>query len=258
MNEELKSVVTEAVKEAGNFVLKRIGNFGKIRIKSPKDFCTEVDEEAERIIVNRIKERFPEASFYGEENGRQGNGKYLFVIDPIDATTNYLKGIPLFDISVAVYYGDENILGVISCPKQGEVYIGEKGKGAYLNGKRIHVSDVPTLSQAVVGWNRSNHPTEMLEPLKKVLVEVLNHAATFRVLGTAGLDYCYLAKGSFDACITPIAEPFHSAGYIIMEEAGAIVTDYEGKKHSLNSETIIAANPKLHPQILELIKAARN
>ncbi|MDI6721502.1 MAG: inositol monophosphatase family protein [Candidatus Aenigmarchaeota archaeon] len=81
----------------------------------------------------------------------------------------------------------------------------------------------------------------------------MDQAATFRVFGTGGLDYCYLAKGSFDACITPLAEPFHSAGYIIMEEAGAVVTDYEGNPHSLGSRTIVAANPALHQKVLGLV-----
>ena len=123
----LKDIVTEAVIEAGNFALSRIGNHGEVRNKSPKDFLTEVDEEAERIIIRRIKQEFPDAGFYGEESGRHGVGRYLFVIDPIDATTNYIKRIPLFDISVAVYEGEENILGIISCPKIKELYVSEKG-----------------------------------------------------------------------------------------------------------------------------------
>ncbi len=253
----LKDIVTEAVREAGTFALSRIGNYGKVRNKSPKDFLTEVDEEAERVIIRIIKQEFPDAGFYGEESGRQGHGRYLFVIDPIDATTNYIKGIPLFDISVAVYENDQNVLGVIACPRLNELYVAEKGKGAYLNGQIIHVSDVSEIGRAIVGWNRSNHPPEILKPSIRVLSEILDKAATFRVFGTGGLDYCYLAKGSFDACITPLAEPFHSAGYVIMEEAGAKVTDYEGRPHSLESKTIVAANPILHPQVLDLVKVGR-
>ena len=254
----LTDVVIKAVREAGDFALSRMGSFGEVRRKSPKDFLTEVDEAAERIIIGRIKEVFSDAGFYGEETGRQGSGRYLFVIDPIDATTNYIKGIPLFDISVAVYDGDENVLGVIACPKLNELYIAEKGAGAYLNENRIHVSNVVDLGQAVIGYNRSNHPPEIIESSKRVLANILDKAATFRVFGTGGLDYCYMAKGSFDACITPLAEPFHSAGYIIMEEAGAKVTDYRGKPHNLESKTIISANPILHPQVLELINQSRD
>ncbi|HLC82052.1 MAG TPA: inositol monophosphatase, partial [Candidatus Nanoarchaeia archaeon] len=251
-------VVTQAVREAGDFALGRMGNFGEVRKKSPKDFLTEVDEEAERIIIARIRERFSDAGFYGEETGRRGSGRYLFVIDPIDATTNYIKGIPLFDISVAVYDGDQNVLDVIACPRLNELYVAERGAGAYLNGNRIHVSDVGDLGQAVIGYNRSNHPPEIIEPSKRVLARILDRAATFRVFGTGGLDYCYMAKGSFDACITPLAEPFHSAGYVIMEEAGAKVTDYQGKPHSVESKIIVSANPVLHPQVLELVSLGRN
>src|SRR3989344_3177680 len=163
----LKNIVIKAVKEAGSFALSRVGNFGEVKNKSPKDFLTEVDEEAERLIIAKIKEKFPDAGFYGEESGRQGNGKYLFVIDPIDATTNYIRGIPLFDISVAFYENEQNVLGVILCPKLDELYTAEKGNGAYLNGRRIYVSDVSEMRSAIVGWNRSNHPLEILESSKK-------------------------------------------------------------------------------------------
>ncbi len=254
----LTDVVTWAVGEAGAFALSRMGNFGEVRKKSPKDFLTEVDEEAERIIIACIRKRYPHAGFYGEETGRQGSGRYLFVIDPIDATTNYIKGIPLFDISVAVYEGDENVLGVIACPRLNELYVAERGAGAYLNGNRIHVSDVGDLGQAVIGYNRSNHPPEIIESSKRVLANILDRTATFRVFGTGGLDYCYMAKGSFDACITPLAEPFHSAGYVIMEEAGAKVTDYQGRPHSLESKTIISANLALHSKVLELVNEGRD
>ncbi len=253
----LIDVVTQAVREAGDFAVSRMGNFGDVKEKSPKDFLTEVDEVAERMIISRIREQFPDFAFYGEESGRQGHGPYLVVIDPIDATTNYIKGLPLFDISVAVYKGEENILGVIACPKLTELYLAEKGSGAYLNGVRLNVSSLTDIRRAVIGYNRSNHPAEIIESSKRVLAQILDTAATFRVFGTGGLDYCYMAKGSFDACITPLAEPFHSAGYIIMEEAGAKVTDYEARPHTLESTTIVSANPVLHPQILDLIRAAR-
>src|SRR3989344_7904231 len=143
----LKDIVTQAVSEAGSYALSRIGNFGEVRNKSPKDFLTEVDEGAERMIIDRIRKQVPGAGFYGEEFGRQGNGKYLFVIDPIDATTNYIRGIPLFDISVAVYESDENILGVVACPKLDELYIAERGSGAYLNEQRINVSSESELKR---------------------------------------------------------------------------------------------------------------
>ena len=211
---ELRDTVTEAVRETGSYALNCIGNYGEIRDKSSRDFVTEIDEKAERRIIRGITERFPDAEFYGEETGRQGSGRYLFVIDPIDATTNYIKGI---------------------------------------NGERIHVSDISELGRSVVGWNRSNHPPEIIESSKRVLAKIIDQAATFRVFRTGSLDYCYLAKGSFDACITPLAEPFHSAGYIIMEEAGAKVTDYYGRPPSLESKTIIAGNPEWYPEILSLV-----
>jgi len=249
----LTDVVVQAVRKAEDLALCKMKNLGKIREKSHRDFVTEVDEEIEKIIITHIRERLPNSKFYGEETGRQGEGKYLFVIDPIDATTNYIKGIPFFDVSISVYEENKNILGVIACPILGEIYIAERGKGAYLNGDRIHVSDVRDLSKAVVGYNRSSHPLEIIESSKLILSKILDNAATLRIFGTGGLDYCYLARGCLDVCITPLAEPFHSAGYIIMEEAGAKVTDYQGKPHDLESTTIVSANPILHSQVLKIV-----
>jgi myo-inositol-1(or 4)-monophosphatase len=248
------NILIDAAREAGGYALLKVDDIGPVKSKSPKDFVTEVDIACEKIIIDHISKRMPEASFYGEEGGEKGSGRLLFVIDPIDATTNYIHGIPLFDISIAGYEDDVLVAGVVFCPALGEMYSAEKGKGAFCNGKRIHVSQTHQLSAAVVGWNRSNHTPEIIESSKNTIGRILDRAATIRIFGTGSLDYCYLAKGSFDACITPLAEPFHSAGYIIMEEAGAKVTDYHGNPHSLDSATIVAANPELYLQVRELLK----
>lgn len=135
-------------------------------------------------------------------------GKYLFVIDPLDATTNYIKGIPLFDISVAVYEHNRNILGVIACPQLGELYVAEKGLGAYLNGEKIQVSSTNDINRAIIGYNRSHHPPEIIQSSKKLLATVLEQAASFRVFGTGGLDYCFLARESLELVSHPLLNHF--------------------------------------------------
>lgn len=250
----LKDLVVHAIQKASTISLNRAHDLGKVTAKSPKDFVTEVDLQCEELIISTIRAKIPDVSFYGEETGRSGNGKLLFVLDPIDATTNYIRGMPLFDICIAVYEGDTNILSAVSCPALNELFVAEREKGTTLNDKPVRVTNCKDISHAIVGYNRSNHPPEIIKQSKQTLSNILDHAATFRVFGTGGLDYAYLTKGCFDACVTPLAEPYHSAGYLLMEEAGARVTDYNGNPHTLESKTIVAANPTLHPQILELVK----
>jgi myo-inositol-1(or 4)-monophosphatase len=249
-------ILIQAARKAGEHALQRASDVGEIKKKSPKDFVSEVDTECERIIVEQIRKEMPDVAFYGEEGGKQGNGRYCIVIDPIDATTNYIRGMPLFDISISAYEGESIIAGVVFCPALGELYTAEKGKGAFCNGKRIRVSSTEELSAAVVGWNRSNHTPEIIRSSKYLIGSILDQAATIRILGTGSLDYCFMANGRLDICITPLAEPFHSAGYLIMEEAGATVSDYEGNPHMLESKTIVAANPTLHAKTMMLIKDA--
>jgi myo-inositol-1(or 4)-monophosphatase len=253
----LKDVVVEAILTAQRYVVSQAKDIGPVEQKSSKDFVTRVDKEAEKIIIETIRKYHPHAAFYGEETGRCGESELTIVVDPIDATTNYIKKIPFYDIMVSAYRGNELILGVISCPPTRDLYVAERGKGATLNGEPIHVSNTDTLERAVIGWNRSNHTQAIIPRSQKILSAVMAQSCTFRVFGTGGLDHCYLAQGSLDAVISPLAEPFHSAGYLIMEEAGAKVTDYEGRPHSLESETIVAANPALHPLVLRLIEETR-
>jgi len=250
----IKEVVLEAVKKAGVFALEKQSNFGEVVEKSTNDFFTEVDVGAEKIIIDHIRSKLPDAAFYGEESGRQGKGELLFVIDPIDGTTNYIHELPFFAICVAVYQKNVPILGVISCPALGTLYVAAKGEGAFCNGQKITVSSVSDLGQAVVGYNKSQHKEGIKKRCKEVISRVIDSAATFRALGTGVIEYCYTASGSLDVCISPKAEPFHSAGYIIMEEAGAKVTDWDGNPHQLDSKTLISANPVLYEQVLELVR----
>lgn len=250
----IKDIVIEAVKKAGVFALEKQGKLNCVQEKTPNDFFTEVDTGAEKIIIDYIKKQFPDAAFYGEESGKQEGGEYLFVIDPVDGTTNYIHQLPFFSICVAVYKGNEIMLGVILFPALDTLYVASKGKGAFCNGKRIYVSKQCDLSKAIVGYNRSQHRDWIKGRCKELLSHIIDKTATFRALGTGVQEYCYTAAGSLDACISPKAEEFHAAGYLIMEEAGAVVTDWDGKPHTLDSKTLIAANPKLYPKILALVK----
>ncbi|MDI6721501.1 MAG: inositol monophosphatase family protein [Candidatus Aenigmarchaeota archaeon] len=156
----IKEIVINTVERSGRIAMDRINYLGKIKYKSQKDLVSDVDEEVEKYMRETFRRYIPDASFYGEEGGMHGKGKYLIAADPIDATTNYIRGIPLFDISVSVYEDDQIILGVISCPRLGELFVAEKGYGAYLNGECIHVGSTDDISKAMIGWNRSNHPPE--------------------------------------------------------------------------------------------------
>jgi len=192
----LYDVVVDAVVEAGDYVFSKLGDAGAVTAKSSKDFVSEVDKEAERRIIVRINTAFPEVAIFGEETGHhQGTGPasdaITIVLDPLDATTNFLKGIPLFDIAAAVYERDTLMFGVVYCPRLGELYTAQKGMGAKCNGKAIMANAIDDINKALIGYNRSNHPDAIIPSSKKLLSLILEHAMSIRIFGTGALDYCY-------------------------------------------------------------------
>lgn len=252
--EAIRELLIGSVKRTGKFVLERQAMPKRMQEKTAKDFVTEVDEQAERMLIDAIRKEIPDASFFAEESGESGTGKYTFVIDPIDGTTNYIHDLPLFDIAVAVLEEGKPLLAVVHFPALGDLFVAENGQGAHLNGKRIRVADVGSLGEAMVLFTRSQYPPPIVAESHRILGELIRESLTLRIFGTGCLDYCYVARGSFAATITPLAEPFHMAGYLIMEEAGAKVTDFDGAPYSLDSETILAANPVLHEKLLDLVR----
>lgn len=252
-SKEIK-VAIRAAKEAGKIAMKCFGRISP-RIKSDKSLVTEADVEAERKIRSILEKSFPNYSILGEEFGKkEKTSDYLWVIDPIDGTTNFSMNIPLFCISIALTYKLEPTLAVIYIPFTKELFYAIKGKGAYLNGKKIMVSNRTDIRKSFLifchGYDK--------ESVRKVInffskVKMINEK--LRQLGSAGIEFSFVASGKADAFFVPGLKPWDlAAGSLIVEEAGGKVTDLDGNRFNLYTKDILASNGKIHEKLLKLIK----
>jgi myo-inositol-1(or 4)-monophosphatase len=252
MNE--KQTAIKAAKEAGKVMMKYYGKAIKPHLKSIGDLVSKVDFECERKIISIIRSKFPGHSILSEECGeKKKDSDYKWVIDPLDGTHNFLWGLPMFGTSIALLYKKDVILGVIYLPCSNKLYVAEKGKGAFLNGKRIRVSKASKIKKSLVLYDGGLHR----DAKKKVrLIDKLAVTAfRIRILGAASVSLTHLANGHADIYIEHSTNPWDiSAGLLIIEEAGGKVTTLDGKKHSLSNEGFVASNGKLHNQIIKITK----
>ena len=253
-----KEVAVSAAKEAGEISRGYFGEPIQVRFKARKDLVTVADVECEKRIVSIIRKHFPDHGIVGEElPAHPSDSPYKWIIDPIDGTTNYVAGIPLFAVCIALCHSDDPILAVIYDPLRDELFCAEKDKGAYLNGQRIAVSDTARLEDCVVSYSRSYHPTdEVVKSGLSVYEKLLPSVRGMRQFGGSALDFCYVASGRLDATVSPFTDPKleHPAGYLMVDEAGGRSTDFTGKAWDLESPSIVGTNGRIHGALLELLR----
>lgn len=252
-------IAIHAVKEAGNVTLNNFGAIRTINSKSFKDIVTNVDFEAEDIIIRKIKGNFPEDAIFSEEAGMiESKSDYLWIIDPLDGTNNYAIGFPYFSSSVAVQYKKDIVLAVVYNPVMDEMYYAEKNKGAYLNGTKIHVNGNKELS---IGYYIQGYGVP--QTMQMAVSDVL-HKKTKRILNTwaPSLDWCNVARGNANFIIAANTETDDLvSGKLILEEAGGRVTDWNGDRLTLDLHidrytTVIASNGLSHEILLNVVKKA--
>lgn len=253
-----KEVAILAVKEAGKISKGYFRKPIQVTFKTRKDLVTVADVESEKKIVSIIAENFPDHGIMGEElPAYQSDSLYKWIIDPIDGTTNYVAGIPLFSVCIALCYNNDPILAVIYDPLRDELFCAEKDKGAYLNGQRITVSNTSHLEDCVVSYCRSYHPhDEVIEEGLRIYKALLPRVRAMRQFGGCVLDFCYVASGRLDATITPLTDSpklEYPGGCLMVNEAGGISTDFSGKRWDWKSENLISANNKMHSSLLKLV-----
>jgi myo-inositol-1(or 4)-monophosphatase len=256
MSKELR-VAIRAAKEAGKILKQHYGKIKKITYKKEYSRLTAADLLAEKKIIGIIKKEFPEYSIYSEEKGFETKkSDYMWVIDPLDGTTNYSIMLPFFNVAIGLAFKGEPILGVVYYPPYNELFYAEKGKGAFLNGKRIHVSSKKELIKSVVGYCHGERTPKAIKRATEIYVN-LKRIATNRTrqFGSAALELSYCACGRIDAFEMSDMNAYDvAAGVAIVREAGGKVTDFENKKFDLKSRDILASNGILHKKILNIIK----
>ena len=258
MNDNFLETAVKAAKTAGAFIL---GNLGKISsddidIKQVSDFVTYVDRESEQLIINTIKNEFPGHHFLAEESLKDADGhEYRWIIDPLDGTTNFIHGYPAFCVSIALEHNDEIILGVIFDPQKKELFTAEKGKGAFMNGLPIRVSNITDISSGLVTTGFPFKRKEMLDNYLKLFKNILCRVSDIRRAGSAALDLAHLACGRCEAFFEIGLSPWDiAAGVIMIKEAGGIVTDFGGGTDYMVTGNIVTGAPAIHSEILQEVK----
>lgn len=252
MIEDLIEVATEA----GDIVRQHFGKNHEIEFKTnASNLVTEADKKSENYITDYVKKKFPAHGILTEESGELKKGsEYYWVIDPLDGTTNFAHGLPIFSVSIGLQKNGETIAGVVYDVMQNIVYSAEFGSGALANSAKINVSDTSLLSHSVLvtgfPYNISENPEKAFEKF----TALTKSSRGMRRLGSAAIDFCYLAQGVFDGFWEVFLHPWDiCAGKLIAEEAGGLVTDFNGNKIDIFSKRILATNGKIHTQIIEIM-----
>lgn len=248
--------IISIAREAGEVIREGFGKNIQIEFKSGENnLVTEIDKKSEQVIIDFIRRNYSSHSILTEERGELlQNSEYLWVIDPLDGTSNFAHGLPIFSVSIGLQKNNETIAGAIYDVMRDVIYSAELGSGAFANEKRIFVSITNQLSRSMLvtgfPYNVSDNPDFAFERF-----EILTrNARAVRRLGSAAIDFCYVASGVFEGFWEVYLHPWDiCAGKLLVEEAGGDVSDFEGKKISIYSKKILATNKLIKRQMVDLL-----
>jgi myo-inositol-1(or 4)-monophosphatase len=256
MTHPVLNVAIEAAHAAGNIMRRQMQHVDAIPVerKARHDYVSEVDKACEAEIVREISRYYPDHAFLCEEGGETGDSEYIWVIDPLDGTSNYLHGIPHFAVSIAQQVKGRTEHAVVYDPIRDELFTASKGSGAFLNNKRIRVSARNGLEGAVLATAFPFRKREHLQAYAKVFQAVFSKVEDFRRAGTASLDLAWVAAGRMDGYFEVALKPWDvAAGTLIVREAGGVVMDFDGHDAVENSGSIIAAPFKVMTPLRQVI-----
>jgi len=242
-------------KKAGAEIRKHFNRDRIVKIKSKSQIVTTADLISEKIILKALRKKFPTHRIISEEAGsNQIKSDFVWSVDPLDGTTNYSIGNPLFAVQLALFYKLKPILSVAYAPVLNELYFAKEGKGAFLNGKRMKVSKVKKMDEAIVTYchgSMEKHLKRAVKVYQKIKLTSLDS----RQLGSAALELGFVAAGRTECIIIPGAHSWDvGAGTLMVREAGGKVTDFKGQDWNLNSIDMVGTNGLMHKNILKLLK----
>lgn len=254
MTRSFLETAVEIARESGALLSQHLGKIG-FELKGDYDLVTEADRASERLIVERLRSYFPTHGLVGEEGAdHKGTSEYHWYIDPLDGTTNFAHGYPVFNVTMALERAGELICGVIFDPERREMFTVERGAGAYLNNRKISVSKTTRLEDTLVATgfpSRKRHLNYNVHFYHQLAM--CTHGV--RRGGSAAIDLAYVACGRLDAFWEFTLNPWDmAAGVLMVEEAGGRVTDIHGGAHSLRSPHIVSDNGRIHDELLELFR----
>jgi len=252
----MRELAISAAKAAGEILMGNFGRIERVDAKSVRELVSNADIAAEKKIIELIKAQYPDHGILCEESEEETTGsEYKWIIDPLDGTHNYIYGICTFGICIALEHKGEIVLGVVCIPYSDEIYWAEKGKGAYLNGKPIHVSE-RTMKNALVIFDSTLY-TEKAARMG-FLATLIDETFTLRMSGSTARNLTYIANGNADLVVEYSDKPWDfAAGGLIVEEAGGKMTTLDGDKWSPYVQGYIASNGKFHDEVLQLLRPFR-
>ncbi len=258
--EPLLNIAVNAARQAGDIIIRHMEQVEHLKItpKNGHDYFSEVDIKAEQTIINTIRKAYPEHSILAEESGLQeGLEDYVWIIDPLDGTSNYLHSFPFFAISIALKVKNRIEHGVIYDPIRHECFAASRGRGARLNDRRIRVSKQTQLSASLLGTGFSGRDTILNQKYLPTFEALMGKCAGMRRTGSAALDLAYVASGRLDGFWEFGLQPWDiAAGSLLIREAGGLISDMQGGDNFLKDGHVVAGTPKVFKALLQTISPA--
>ena len=251
----MKAVALAAAHRGGNFIRSRLDRTRQIAYKGEIDLVTEADLGAEKRIIDTIRARFPDHTILSEEQGLTvGHSGYHWIIDPLDGTTNFAHGLTTCCVSIAVEKDNQPLIGIVWSLFTEELFSAVRGDGAFLNGRRLSVSDIGQVQGSLLVTGFPYNVKEIMAPVMNRFARCLEASQGVRRLGSAALDLCYVAAGRFDAFWEEQLHPWDTAaGHLIVTEAGGQVTDFNNLPFEPGMKSILASNGRIHNRMLDLL-----
>jgi myo-inositol-1(or 4)-monophosphatase len=253
------TIAVKAARRAGNFINRSARDLDLLTVtaKGPKDFVSEVDRTAEAAIVETIHEAYPDHAILAEEGtarGENASAENLWIIDPLDGTTNFLHGFPQYCVSIGLQQRGQITQAVIYDPVRNDLFTATRGRGAFLNDRRIRVSKRDHLRDCLVGTGFPFRDGSYLDTYMRMMKTMIEHTAGLRRPGAAALDLAYVAAGYYDGFWEVGLNPWDvAAGSLLVQEAGGLIGDLAGEGDFLHSGQVIAANPKIFAQMVSAL-----
>ena len=254
------NVAVKAARRAGRIIVQGSENLDAltIRHKSLNDLVSEVDRAAEQAIIDVLRAAFPDHAILAEESGASGESEYVWVIDPLDGTTNFLHGFQQYCVSIALVHRGVISHAVIFDPTRNDLYTASRGRGAYLNDKRLRVGRRDKLIDGLIGTGFPFRDGRYLDTYLKMMKTMIEHTAGLRRPGAAALDLAYVAAGFYDGFWEVGLNPWDvAAGSVLIQEAGGLIGDLTGEGDFLHGGQVIAATPKIFAQMVTALAPFR-
>jgi len=253
------NVAIKAARAAGSIINRAALDVDllKVNVKGPNDFVSEVDRAAEAAIIEILLQAYPEHGILAEESGSSHGSRhseFQWIIDPLDGTTNFLHGLPIYAVSIGLAHRDVVQQAVVYDPARNDLFFASRGRGAFLNDRRLRVSKRTQLGDALIGTGFPFRRGDDFERYLQMMQSVMQRCAGVRRPGAAALDLCYVAAGWYDGFFETGLNPWDvAAGSLMVTEAGGLIGNFTGDSAFLHQREVVAGNPKIYGQLVHLL-----